>query len=153
MTVLEQAYAIREAMDAAGIMLTDEQALQCKAIYKQWRDLVEVGMVDTNGKPGYRFLYDTTLFRCVNGDPEFREEWVPGIYTSAIYVRIDESHAGTLEDPIPAARGMEYEYGKYYTDPEDNKVYLCQRSGEAAGGTVQLAYLPHELIGHYFVEA
>lgn len=35
---------------------------------------------------------------------------------------------------------------------EDGKLYLCQRTGEAAGGTVVLQYMPHELVGHYFVE-
>ena len=87
-----------------------------------------------------------------NGDPEFREEWVPGIYTSALYTWIDESHAGTIDNPIPAARGMEYIYGRYYHDPEDGKTYLCQRTGEPEGGTIKLAYLPHELINIYFVE-
>ena len=47
---------------------------------------------------------------------------------------------------------MEYVYGLYYTDSEDGKLYLCQRTGEAYGGTVVLQYLPHELVGHYFVE-
>ena len=53
---------------------------------------------------------------------------------------------------IPASRGMEYEYGKYYLDGEDGKTYLCQRMGEAAGGTIVLQYMPHELIGNYFTE-
>ena len=35
---------------------------------------------------------------------------------------------------------------------EDGKLYLCQRTGEAAGGTVVLQYMPHELVGNYFVE-
>lgn len=32
------------------------------------------------------------------------------------------------------------------------KLYLCQRTGEAAGGTVVLQYMPHELVGHYLTE-
>ena len=47
---------------------------------------------------------------------------------------------------------MEYVYGLYYLDSEDGKLYLCQRAGEAAGGTVVLHYMPHELVGNYFVE-
>ena len=46
--------------------------------------------------------------------------------------------------------GMEYEYGKYYLDSEDGKTYLCERTGEAAGGKIVLQYLPHELVGNYF---
>ena len=63
------------------------------------------------------------------------------------------SHAGTADDPVPAARGMEYVYGRYYRDEEDGKVYRCVRTGETEGGTVILQYLPHELVGQYFEEA
>ena len=65
-------------------------------------------------------------------------------------VVINTSSPGTIDDPIPAARGMEYEYGKYYLDPEDEKTYLCKRLNET--GTIVLYYLPHELVGQYFVE-
>ena len=33
---------------------------------------------------------------------------------------------------------MEYEYGKYYFDPEDSKIYLCERTGEESGGKIVL---------------
>ena len=56
------------------------------------------------------------------------------------------------EDPIPAAKGMEYTYGLYYTDPEDGKLYRCERTGEQPGGKVTLQFLPHELVGLYFTE-
>lgn len=78
--------------------------------------------------------------------------WLPdsGIWQWA--VAADPAAAGTADDPIPASRGMDYTYGRYYSDPEDGKVYLCSRAGEAEGGTVTLQYLPHELVGNYFVE-
>lgn len=60
---------------------------------------------------------------------------------------------GSQENPITAVRGMAYTYGLYYLDPEDSKVYQCKRTGEADGGTVELQYLPHELVGQYFEEA
>ena len=69
----------------------------------------------------------------------------------ALRVVVNVSSPGTIDDPIPAARGMEYEYGKYYLDPEDEKTYLCKRLNET--GTIVLYYLPHELIGQYFEEA
>lgn len=61
-----------------------------------------------------------------------------------------ESEARAVSESVPAERGMEYEYGKYYLDSEDGKVYLCERTGEAAGGKIVLQYLPHELVGNYF---
>ena len=151
MTVLEQAKHLRPYIEKAMQSLPESDALQAKTLHPLWEDLVKLGKVNTDGKPGYRFYYNGDLYKCVNGDPEFQENWVPGIYTSAIYIRIDETHAGSVEDPIPAARGMEYTYGLYYFDPEDEKTYKCQRTGEKDGNTVVLQYLPHELIGHYFV--
>ena len=38
----------------------------------------------------------------------------------------------------------------YYKDPEDTKLYKCERIGEAVGGKIVLQYLPHELVGNYF---
>lgn len=151
MTVVEQAKHLRPYIERAMQSLPDTDALQAKTLYPVWEDLVELGKVNTNGKPGFRFYYGGDLFKCVNGDPEFQKDWIPGIYTSAIYIRVDESHAGTPEDPVPAARGMEYTYGLYYYDPEDEKIYKCQRTGEKDGNVVVLQYLPHELVGHYFV--
>lgn len=71
---------------------------------------------------------------------------------SALYIRVDETHSGAADDPIPADRGMVYTYGLYYLDPGDGKTYLCARKGEEAGTTVTLHYLPHELVGQYFEE-
>ena len=48
------------------------------------------------------------------------------------------------------ARDMEYTYGLYYKDPEDTKLYKCERTGEQSGNKITLQYLPHELVGNYF---
>lgn len=52
---------------------------------------------------------------------------------------------GSVDNPITAYRGLVYNQGKHYLDPEDNKIYICTRDSVQA-----LHYLPHELIGHYF---
>lgn len=78
-----------------------------------------------------------------NADPNHTPNIVP-----AVFVAINKTNAGTIDDPIPAVRGMEYEYGKYYLDNENGNIYLCKRGEET--GTIVLQYLPHELIGHYF---
>jgi hypothetical protein len=36
MTILEQAYKIREAMDIAGSYLDEEMALECVHLYRAW---------------------------------------------------------------------------------------------------------------------
>lgn len=74
------------------------------------------------------------------------ENWLPTERT--IWEPIDETHAGTEDDPIPAAAGMTYVYGKYYIEGET--IYLCKRQGEADGGEITLHALPSQLIGNYF---
>ena len=143
--ILQQAQAIRASMDAAAIVLPDEQAVKAPRIYPTWAAGLSVKAGDRLYYPGTDKLYKVVQAHTTQAD------WTPDA-TPAMWAVIDKTHAGTLDDPIPAARGMEYEYGKYYLDGEDGKTYLCHRTGEAAGGTVVLQYMPHELVGHYFVE-
>lgn len=149
--LLTLARNLRPYIEQAAQSLPDADGLKAKALYPRWEKLVQLGSV--TAEAGYRFTHGGNLYKCVNANPTFQADWVPGNGTAALYVRIDEAHTGTLADPIPAARSMEYVYGRYYSDPEDGKVYLCARTGEAAGGTITLHYLPHELVGLYFEEA
>ena len=148
--LLEMARKLRPYIEQAAQSLPDADGLKAKALYPRWEKLVQLGSV--TAEAGYRFTYDGDLYKCTDKNPIFQADWVPGNGTAALYVRIDEAHAGTLADPIPAARSMEYIYGMYYADPEDSKVYLCTRTGDADGGTITLHYLPHELVGLYFEE-
>ena len=148
--LLTLARSLRPYIEEAAQSLPDAKGLKAKALYPRWEKLVQLGSV--TAEAGYRFTYGGDLYKCVNANPTFQADWMPGVGTAALYVRIDEAHPGTLADPIPAARSMEYVYGMYYSDPEDGKVYLCTRTGEADGGTITLHYLPHELVGLYFQE-
>ena len=149
--LLTMARTMRPYIEQAAQSLPDADGLKAKVLYPRWEALVKKGRV--TAEAGYRFTYNGDLYKCVNPDPAFQADWIPGNGTAALYIRVDEAHAGTLADPIPAARSMEYVYGRYYSDPEDGKVYLCTRTGEADGGTITLHYLPHELVGLYFEEA
>ena len=146
----ELARTLRPYIEQAAQSLSDADGLKAKALYPRWEKLVHLGSV--TAPASYRFTFNGDLYKCVSENPTFQADWVPGNGTAALYVRIDETHAGTLADPIPAARSMEYTYGLYYADSEDGKTYLCTRTGEAAGGTVTLHYMPHELVGLYFEE-
>ena len=150
MNLLELARQTRPYIEKAAQSLSDADGLKAKALYPRWEALVKKGSVTSEA--GYRFTYGGNLYKCVNPDPTFQSDWIPGNGTASLYVRIDETHAGTLADPIPAARSMEYVYGLYYADQEDGKTYLCTRTGETDGGTITLHYLPHELVGLYFEE-
>ena len=148
--LLTLARNLRPYIEEAAQSLPDADGLKAKALYPRWEKLVQLGSV--TAEAGYRFTHNGDLYKCVNANPTFQLDWVPGNGTAALYVRVDEAHAGTLADPIPAARSMEYVYGLHYADPEDGKVYLCTRTGETAGGTITLHYMPHELVGLYFEE-
>ena len=141
--ILEQAKAIRAAMGKVTATLTDEQALEVKELYPLWVN-------DTAYSVDTIVRYEDKLYRCVQAHTS-QADWTPPS-VPALWAVINRVNAGTLDDPIAAERGMEYEYGLYYLDPdpEYGGVYLCKREGEAAGGTVVLHFLPHELTGNYF---
>ena len=123
MTVLEQAYAIRKAMDKAGSTLTDEVALECKAIYKQWKDLVDAGVTVDKG---YRFLHVDDLFRAEQPKYTFVKHQVPGaVGTESLFSKIDATHKGTIDDPIPYEKNMEVYKDVYYS--QNGVLYLCIR--------------------------
>ena len=136
-----RATELRPVIEMAAVSLPDAEAVKAVELCPAWAYPVGYA-VDVRVSDGGK------LYKCIQAHTS-QEGWNPGA-TPAMWVVIDETHAGTADDPIPAARGMEYEYGKYYLDPEDSKTYLCERTGEAAGGRVVLQYLPHELTGQYF---
>ena len=144
--ILQQARDIRASMDAAASALTDEQASKSPRLYPTWAAGLAVKTGDRLYYPGTDKLYKVVQAHTTQAD------WTPDA-TPAMWAVIDKTHAGTLDDPIPAERGMEYEYGKYYLDGEDGKTYKCERIGESAGGKIVLQYLPHELLGQYFEAA
>ena len=138
-----KAKQLRQLIEQLAATLDDETALTGVELFPLWA-IGRAYAVDD------RVQHDGTLYKCVQAHTS-QADWTPEA-TPDLYVVIDAAHAGTQDDPIPAERGMEYVYGLYYADSEDGKLYLCQRTGEASGGTVVLQYLPHELVGHYFTE-
>ena len=138
---MARAAELRPMIEAAAMSLPDGEAAKAVELFPAWAypvSYIEGNRVSDGGK----------LYKCRQAHTS-QEGWKPSA-TPALWVVIDVTHAGTQDDPIPAARGMEYEYGKYYLDSEDGKTYKCERTGEQAGGKITLQYLPHELVGNYF---
>lgn len=139
-----RAVELRPIIEQAAVSLSDGEAATVPELITAWAYPVAYA-------EGDRRSYGGKVYKCRQAHTS-QERWNPAA-TPDLWVVIDVAHAGTQDDPIPAARGMEYEYGKYYLDSEDGKVYLCERTGEQAGGKITLQYLPHELIGNYFKAA
>lgn len=140
MNVMEQAQAIRTAIDAAASVLADADAVNCKALYKQWADLVREGTVV---EKGFRFLNGEDLYRIEQASYAFVAHYAPGaIGTESLFSRVDEVHAGTGDGPIPYEGNMALEEGLYYT--QGGIVYRCTWS------TGIPVYHPlNELVGLY----
>lgn len=100
--------------------LDDAQALTVKAIYPQWLEIIGKTV-----KLGYKFLYGNVLYKTLQDSLLIQEQYIPGEDTESLYAVIDETHAGTQEDPIPYNGNMQLENGKYYS--QDGMLYLCNR--------------------------
>ena len=115
---------LRPYIEEAAQSLPDADGLKAKALYPRWDALVKKGSVEAEA--GYRFTYNGDLYKCTDKNPKFQADWIPGNGTAALYVRIDEAHAGTLADPIPYDGNMELKAGLYYT--QSGVTYLCNRN-------------------------
>lgn len=140
----DRAREFRAAAVLSAQSATDEQALSMPTLYPEWAVGVAYG---GDGQPSI-VMSKGVLYR-IQTPHTSQEGWEPK-NTPAMWVAINKTNSGTIGDPIPAVRGMEYVYGLYYRDPEDGLTYLCTRAGAVEGDKVVLQHLPHELVGQYF---
>lgn len=120
------------------LTVDDQTALRMAAFYPEWNCLIG----QTVDKAEYKFQHDGKLYKTIPANHTFQADWVPGVGTESIYVRIDETHYGTKYDPIPYDGNMALESGKYYT--QSGMTYLCSRD------TVNPVYNAlSELVGIY----
>lgn len=139
MSYLTNAQALRAAMDNAAAVLTDEQAVKSKALYPMWESLI-----GTAATVGQRFRYGETLYKVIQSHT-YQADWIPSTSTAALYEAIDETHSGTIDDPIPWVQNMTLYNGKYYT--QNGKLYSCWRDSG-----IPLAYDLADLVGTYVTE-
>lgn len=117
--------------------LTDAQALACKSLYPTWESCIGKAL-----NVGDKVTYKGALCKVKQKVSSVLENQAPGIATAALYEEINETHAGTKEDPIPYNNNMELKLGKYYS--QDGVIYLCSRD------TGQAVYNPlKDLVGIY----
>lgn len=114
----------------------DNTALRMTEFYPEWAS----GQSYT---AGYKVQRNGKLWRVLQAHTS-QAGWEPE-NAASLWTEICESHAGTLEDPIPYSGNMALESGKYYS--QDNKVYRCTRD---TGNPVYNAL--SELVGLYVEE-
>ena len=113
------AMLIRQQINS--LTVDDNTALRMRVFYPDWEDMIG----QTVEKAGFRFKHGGNLYKTITANHIFQADWVPGVGTESLYTRIDETHAGTLDDPIPYNGNMALESGKYYS--QNGLVYLCTR--------------------------
>lgn len=128
------AMLIRQQINTLNV--DDNTALRMTAFYPEWAENAEY-------TTGYKVQHSGRLWRCLQTHTS-QAGWEPE-NAASLWTEICESHAGTLEDPIPYNGNMALESGKYYS--QDGKVYRCTRD---TGNPVYNAL--SELVGLYVEE-
>lgn len=140
MSIIDNARKLRRIIEQAMQSVDGQAALDAVNLYPAWENLCEQSV--TADKAGYKFTYAGNLYKTIQPEYTFVSHYVPGVGTESLFDRIDDTHTGTLDDPIPYDGNMTLENGKYYV--QANVVYLCIRD---TGNPVHHALA--ELIGLY----
>ena len=115
------------------LSVDDNTALRMVEFYPEWASGMDYST-------GYKVQRGGKLWRCVQAHTS-QNGWEPE-KTPALWTEICETHAGTLDDPIPYSGNMALESGTYYI--QDYVIYLCNRD------TINPVYNPlAELVGLY----
>ena len=131
MNYTERALELRPIIEKASQSLEDSVALTAVELFPQWDKLVKEEQEDgTKGRTvdqGFRFQYESKLYRTEQPTYTFVEHYIPGtVGTESLFSKVDKSHAGTYEDPIPYEKNMEIFQDTYYS--QYDVIYLCIRS-------------------------
>lgn len=123
MNYIENARKLRLIIEKAVQSLPEEEAVEGVELYPTWEKLCEKAFVAETA--GYKFSHEGILYKTVQVGYTFVSHYVPGVGTESLFERIDEDHAGTLDNPIPYEGNMALVNGLYYT--QDGVVYRCTR--------------------------
>lgn len=118
------------------LTVDDSTALRMFSFYPAW-------VTDSAYVAGFKVKRNGDLYRCIQahtGQTGWEPENAP-----ALWEQICETHAGTLNDPVPYSGNMALNAGLHYV--QDGVIYLCVRDTESAVYS-SLA----ELVGIYLEE-
>jgi hypothetical protein len=111
------------------LAVDDNTAVRMMAFYPTFESIVG----QTVSK-GFKFTHGGKLWRVIQPSLTIQAHYAPGVGMESLYEEINETHDGTIDDPIPYNGNMELKAGKYYY--QDSAIYLCTRD------TVNPVYQP-----------
>lgn len=133
MSILENARKLRTIIEQAVESLDDNTALEAIQLHPDWATGIAYAQ-------GYKVQSGGKLWRVVQAHTS-QTGWEPE-NAASLWEQVNETNAGTLDDPIPYDGNMELTAGLYYE--QDGVVYLCTRN------TGNPVYNPlAELVGLY----
>ena len=107
---------LRSIIETAVQSLSDSEALEAVTLHPAWA-------IGKDYPAGHKVQRNGRLWRCIQAHTS-QEGWEPENVAS-LWEGIDETHDGTLADPIPYEGNMALVAGTYYT--QGGVVYLCTR--------------------------
>jgi hypothetical protein len=120
-----------------SLVVDDNTAVRMMAFYPTFESIVGQTV-----QQGFKFTYGGKLWRVIQPSLTIQAHYAPGTGTESLYAEINETHEGTLDDPIPYNGNMALNAGLYYY--QNGAIYLCNRD------TVNPVYQPlAELVGVY----
>ena len=141
MNYVTEARKLRPIIEQAMQSINGNDALIARSMYPTFESIIGKTV-----KHGFKFTHGGKLWRTEQPEMTIQEHYAPGMGTESLYSEVCETHAGTLEDPIPYNGNMALESGKYYS--QNSKIYRCTRD------TVNPVYNAlSELVGLYVEEA
>ena len=141
MNYVTEARKLRPIIEQAMQSINGNDALTARSLYPTFESIIGKTV-----KQGFKFTHGGKLLRTEQPEMTIQEHYAPGMGTESLYSEVCETHAGTLEDPIPYNGNMALESGKYYS--QNSKTYRCTRD------TVNPVYNAlSELVGLYVEEA
>lgn len=108
------AMLIRQQINSLAV--DDSTALRMVEFYPDWA-------AGQDYPVGFKVQFGGALYKVLQAHTS-QDGWEPENAPS-LWTEICESHAGTLDDPIPYSGNMALEAGKYYS--QNGEVYLCTR--------------------------
>ena len=114
-----EAIRLRSIVEQAAQSLPDNVAVTAKMFYPAWEEGAAY-------RVGEKVQRNGNLWRVVQAHTS-QTGWEPE-NTASLWEQINETHSGTIDDPIPYEGNMALEKGKYYM--QDYEIYLCIRDSD-----------------------